>query len=109
MQELFDDISTLLEREMGAEEAFYYGSLIHLVFVHIHPFADGNGRSARLLEKWFVASKLGKDFWKLSSEHFYKEHRDEYYQNINLGVNYYELNYEKSLPFLLMLPTSLIS
>ncbi|WP_220392957.1 Fic family protein [Chitinophaga lutea] len=34
--------------------------MIHLVFVKIHPRADGNGRSARLLEKWFLAVKLGK-------------------------------------------------
>ncbi len=108
MWELFADIIALLESDISSEEVFYYASLVHLVFIHIHPFADGNGRSARLLEKWFLATKLGKDFWKLSSEHFYKEHRDTYYQNINLWVNYYELDYEKSLPFLFMLPGSLI-
>ncbi|MBL0098191.1 MAG: Fic family protein [Bacteroidetes bacterium] len=34
--------------------------MIHLVFVKIHPLNDGNGRSARLIEKWFLAQKLGK-------------------------------------------------
>ena len=84
MSELFTDIDILLEKNLSPREVFYYASLIHLVFVHIHPFADGNGRSARLLEKWFIASKLGHEFWKLSSEKYYKEHRGQYYQNINL-------------------------
>lgn len=107
MKELFADIYELLESKLSEIEVFYYASLIHLRFVHIHPFTDGNGRSARLLEKWFLTSKLGKDFWKLSSEQYYKEHRSEYYKNINLWVNYYELDYGKSLPFLLMLPASI--
>lgn len=104
MHELFADITSLLEKELTAEEIFYYASLIHLIFVHIHPFADGNGRSARLLEKWFITSKLWDDFWKLPSEEYYKNHRARYYENISIGVNYYELNYDKSLEFLLMLP-----
>ena len=107
MQEFFEEISALLSTELTIEEAFYFASLIHLKFVHIHPFQDGNGRAARLLEKWFITQKLGVAFWKIPSEKYYKEHQSAYYQNINLGVNFYLLNYDKSLPFLLMLPESL--
>jgi len=38
-------------------EVFYYVSLVHLAFVKIHRFIDGNGRIGWLLEKWFLASK----------------------------------------------------
>lgn len=107
MSELFIDIATLIENTLSTEEIFYYASLIHLFFVHIHPFADGNGRSARLLEKWFLATKLGKEYWKISSEYYYKENRNEYYKNLNLWVNYYELDYDRCIPFLLMLSKSL--
>lgn len=107
MQKLFDDISLLLNSELTNQEIFYYASFIHLIFVHIHPFADWNWRCARLLEKWFLVSKLWKDFWKFESEKFYKENRQIYYENINLWVNYYELNYDNSLNFLLMLKESL--
>ena len=86
---------------------FYFASLIHLIFVHIHPFRDGNGRAARLIEKWFIAEKLGSKFWIMQSEKYYKEHQQEYYEKINLGVNYYELNYDNCLPFLIMLPECL--
>jgi Fic family protein len=107
MTEFFIDLGTLLEKDLKKSEVFYFASLIHLKFAHIHPFRDGNGRAARLLEKWFLTEKIGKDFWKLSSEKFYKEHQADYYNNINLGVNYYELNYDKCMPFLMMLPKSL--
>jgi Fic family protein len=107
MSEFFEDVKTLLNQNLSHSETFYFASLIHLKFAHIHPFRDGNGRAARLLEKWFLATKLGSDFWKISSEKYYKEHQMEYYSNINLGVNYYELNYSKCIPFLLMLPKSL--
>ncbi|WP_394370742.1 Fic family protein [Pedobacter endophyticus] len=83
--------------------------LIHLRFAHIHPFRDGNGRAARLLEKWFLAQKLGIELWKIPSEKYYKEHQPEYYKNINLGVNFYELNYDNCLPIITMLPNSLTS
>lgn len=103
MNELFEDIQSLLERALSIEELFYHASLIHLKFVHIHPFSDGNGRTARLLEIWFLSSKINSRAWKIQPEKYYKENLFAYYDNINLGVNYYELNYEKCLPFLMML------
>lgn len=106
MHEFFDDISELLIADLTIEEIFYHASMIHLVFVHIHPFADGNGRAARLLEKWFLAKNIGEMAWGIQSEKYYKEYQSNYYDNINLGVNYYELNYDKCLPFLNMLVDS---
>ncbi|MDR2540799.1 MAG: Fic family protein [Candidatus Peribacteria bacterium] len=106
MQELFADMTELLERKLTATEIFYYASQLHLIFVQIHPFADGNGRSARLLEKRFITEKLGKEFWKLESERRYREHRPEYYTNLHMGVNWYLIDYSKSLPFLLILTKS---
>lgn len=106
MNQLFCDIDTLLGQDMTVLDVFYYAAYIHLVFAHIHPFHDGNGRSARLLEKWFITMKLWREYWKIPSEELYKINRSEYYKNLNLWVNYYELDYEKALPFLLLLPKS---
>lgn len=108
MKDFFKTISVLLEKELSIEEAFYFGSMAHLKLAHIHPFADGNGRAARLLEKWFLAEKLDEKAWLIQSEKYYKEHLKQYYKNINLGVNYYELNYDQCLPFLLMLTKTLL-
>ena len=107
MKTFFQDIESLLKQDTSVAEAFYFASLVHLKFAHIHPFMDGNGRAARLVEKWFLSEKIGKHLWKIPSEKYYWDHCDEYYANINLGVNYYELNYDLCLPFLAMLPNSL--
>ena len=102
-------LSALLEKKMSCEEVFYYAALIHLVFVKIHPFNDGNGRTGRLLEKWFLASKLGEKAWYISSERYYYQHLQSYYNNLaRIGLFYDELNYDKAVPFLLMLPNALI-
>ena len=108
MKKFYKDVEILLNREMSIEESFFYASLIHLVFVKIHPWDDGNGRSARLYEKWFLAQKLGGKAWFLQSEKMYYHQHQEYYKNIRLsGMEYPELDYGKALPFLLMLPGAL--
>ena len=107
IKKLFDDIEYLNKCDLRVEEVFYYASLIHLKLAHIHPFMDGNGRAARLAEKWFLSLKTGVIAWKIRSEKYYFENRSKYYENINLGQNYYELNYRKSFPFLEMLSNSI--
>lgn len=108
MQKLYNDIATLTTEDLSIAEVFFFASMVHLVFVKIHPWNDGNGRSARLIEKWFLAQKLGAKAWFIQSEkHYYGQHQT-YYRNIRiLGLEYPELDYSKALPFLLMLPESL--
>jgi Fic family protein len=108
LEKLFADISILLKAKLTTAEVFYYAAYIHLVFVNIHPFVDGNGRATRLIEKWFLAKMLGENAWCITSEKNYWDNRPTYYKNLQIGVNYYEVQYERSVPFLLMLPNSLI-
>ncbi|MEK6616283.1 MAG: Fic family protein [Bacteroidota bacterium] len=107
LYKLVNDINVLLNEKISMDEVFYFASMIHLIFVNIHPFVDGNGRATRLLEKWFLASKLGKKAWNIESEKNYFLNRSNYYRNLKLGGNYYVINYDLSLPFLLLLPESL--
>ena len=109
MNKFYKDIQQLLNQELSIGEVFFYAAMIHLVFVKIHPWNDGNGRSARLLEKWFLAQKLGFKAWFVDSERFYYNHHQTYYNNLRiLGIEYPELDYSKARPVLLMLPQSLI-
>ncbi|MCC6411340.1 MAG: Fic family protein [Saprospiraceae bacterium] len=108
LQKLYADIEVLLNADLSIKEVFYFAASIHLVFVKIHPFIDGNGRTARLLEKWFLGEKLGTKAWFVQSEKNYYEHHQTYYNNLRaLGLEYPELDYKKALPFLLMLPGAL--
>jgi Fic family protein len=107
MAVFFSDIQKFLKETLTEEEVLYFAAFIHLRFVHIHPFRDGNGRAARLLEKWFIAEKLGKQFWKIPSEKYYKDNHTQYYSSIHLGVNFYTLNYDRCVDFLTMLPNCL--
>lgn len=108
MERFQSELDLLRNEDMEAELVFFYAALIHLVFVKIHPMNDGNGRLARLLEKWFISEKLGEKAWFLQSEKMYYQHHKAYYNNIRkLGWEFETLDYKKALDFLLMLPQSL--
>lgn len=107
VNKLFTDIQVLRKRTLTIDETFYYAALIHLVFAKIHPFGDGNGRLARLLEKWFLADKLGANAWFIQSERNYQRKRVSYYRDIDIGPSYAENNYDYCVDFLLMLPWAL--
>jgi Fic family protein len=105
MNKLRADIAELKKNKLSIEEIFYYASFIHLVFVNIHPFNDGNGRAGRLLEKWFLAEHFGEKAWYIKSERYYYHHVNDYYKNLNqLGMFYEKINYAKANAFLQMLP-----
>ncbi|MDD4531366.1 MAG: Fic family protein [Candidatus Pacebacteria bacterium] len=64
--------------------------IVHQEMVAIHPFADGNGRTARAMAT-LILYKRGYDFRKLFAlEDYYNEDRPSYYEAINLGKNYEE-------------------
>jgi len=108
LEKLFADLAQLLKMDLTLPEVFYFAAMLHLVFVKIHPFDDGNGRCARLLEKWFLAEKLGEKGWLIQSEKNYYLKHQLYYTNIRLlGLEYAALDHGAALPFLLMLPNAL--
>jgi filamentation induced by cAMP protein fic len=107
MARLFEDITILLDKEQNLTDSFYYASMLHLCLVQIHPFADGNGRMARLLEKWFLAETIGGRAWLIPSEKLYHKRINQYYKNVHIGATYDTILYQNALPFLLMLPMAL--
>ena len=103
MNRLILDLQLLLNANLSNKETFFYASVIHLVFVKIHPFQDGNGRMARLLEKWFLVSKLGEKAVAVGLEKNYHRNLNSYYQNIKkLGLEYNDLDYSNGLDFIQM-------
>ena len=107
MDELMKEVASLVQLKLSIEQAFYYAAYLHLVFAKIHPFIDGNGRCARLLEKWFLASQIGEIAWSIGSEGYYIRNLDAYYENLAaIGPDWGASQWERSVPFLLMLARS---
>jgi len=107
-QKLFIDIEFLKKSDLSTLEAFFFAAQIHLVFLKIHPLQDGNGRTARLIEKWFLREKFGTKSTSIELEKNYYLNKAKYYNNIRaIGLEYDYLDYSKSLNFLLMTVLSL--
>ena len=105
---LFNDIELLIGEDLEIIETFYYAAIIHLIFLKIHPLQDGNGRTARLIEKWFLIEKLGDKAVSIELEKNYYVNKQNYYNNIRrIGLDYEMIDYTKGLDFLLMTINSL--
>jgi Fic family protein len=87
MEELLDWI---LENENRIDPLILAG-IFHKQFVIIHPFVDGNGRTARLATKVLMA-KMGLDTFNLFSfENYYNQNVSKYFQEVGLLGNYYDI------------------
>jgi len=78
-------------------------ALVHLYFVHVHPFDDGNGRSARALSNLYL-EKNGFDFINLlSPSDYFDHHKSVYYRSIQAAeahgydATYFVLYYLEAL------------
>ena len=78
---LMTDLFDWMEREQKTVHPLILSSVFHYEFVFIHPFADGNGRMARL---WHTAilSKWKPVFVYIPIESQIEKFQDEYYEAI---------------------------
>lgn len=57
-------------------------AFVHLYFVHVHPFDDGNGRSARALSNLYLMKQDYQFINFLAPSDYFDHHRNEYYRAI---------------------------
>lgn len=65
--------------------------IFHKQFVIIHPFVDGNGRTARLLTKLLLARMGLNTFNLFSFENYYNRNVTKYFEYVGVKGNYYEI------------------
>ncbi|HXR60890.1 MAG TPA: Fic family protein [Solirubrobacterales bacterium] len=83
-----------LERKLGSESPFLLAGVMHYGITDIHPFADGNGRVARLFQVALLMKEGVLPGRMFSFERFYAENPDAYYaalgsvreQTFNMGA-----------------------
>ncbi len=79
--ELIDDLFTWMKQSSSIVHPLIMGAVFHYQFVFIHPFADGNGRMARLWHT-VILSKWRKEFEYIPLESQIEKYQQEYYGSI---------------------------
>lgn len=83
-----DLIKWLKESEAQNINPVIVAGIVHQEIAAIHPFSDGNGRTARAMAT-LVLYQREYDFRRLFAlEDYYNKDRKKYYEAINVGKNY---------------------
>jgi len=82
---LADLLEWLKKAKLESIQPIIIAGILHLEFVSIHPFTDGNGRVTRLLTQ-LLLYRLNWDFRKiLVLEDYYNQNRQDYYNALHFG------------------------
>jgi len=71
------------ERGQTFKESIIHAVVSHVYIAWIHPFGDGNGRTARLIEFYIMLRAGNPDFASHLLSNFYNETRSEYYYHLD--------------------------
>lgn len=71
------------EKGQSFAEIVIQSIVSHVYIAWIHPFSDGNGRTARLLEFYILLRAGNPDFASHILSNFYNETRPEYYAHLD--------------------------
>jgi Fic family protein len=88
---LIAELEDYVEAQKGTQDPILLAGLFHKQFVVIHPFMDGNGRTARLATQVLLAG-MGLNFYSLLSfENYYNQNVTRYFKTVGMYGNYYDL------------------
>lgn len=95
---LLDRLCSVLNRNFTLGDRWEYATgllkaiISHIYIAWIHPFGDGNGRTARLVEvKFCAASGIPKPACQILSN-FYNKTRTEYYRQLDIASKTKDIN-----------------
>ena len=89
--ELINGLLDFVIKNKGVVDPLIIAGVFHKQFVIIHPFMDGNGRTARICTKVILAD-MGLDTFNLFSfENYYNKNVTNYFNNVGVTGNYYDI------------------
>jgi len=91
VRKLMDDLMEFILKNRNQLDPLILAGVFHKQFVIIHPFIDGNGRTARLATKVLLADMGLNTFNLFSFENYYNQNVSKYFENVGIRGNYYEL------------------
>jgi len=92
VKRLMTELMEFIDKSIGKIDPIILAALFHRQYVIIHPFMDGNGRTARLLTT-AILGKAGLDLFEIFSfENYYNQHITRYFKAVGLEGDYYDLN-----------------
>jgi len=94
VQDLVAEIIKFVSEYKNKLDPLIVAGIFHKQFVIIHPFIDGNGRTARLLTKVLLANMGLNTFNLFSFENYYNQNVSKYFKNVGVIGNYYDLKDE---------------
>jgi len=87
---LLDDLLAFISHNKDAIDPLILAGIFHKQFVIIHPFIDGNGRTARLATKVLLAAMGLNTFNLFSFENYYNRNVGKYFEKVGTRGNYYD-------------------
>lgn len=91
VKKLMEDLIDYVEKNNKTVDPLIVAGIFHKQFVLIHPFLDGNGRTARLATKIIMANMGLNTFSLFSFENYYNNNVTKYFQKVGEFGNYYEV------------------
>ncbi|PIU24029.1 hypothetical protein COT12_03210 [Candidatus Berkelbacteria bacterium CG08_land_8_20_14_0_20_39_8] len=91
VKSLLDDLIKYITSNKNQIDPLILAGIFHKQFVTIHPFIDGNGRTARLITKVLLADMGLSTFNLFSFENYYNQNVSKYFENVGIRGNYYDL------------------
>lgn len=88
---LMSELIKFIQKNKDNIDPLIIAGIFHKQFVIIHPFMDGNGRTARLVNKALLAD-MGLDTFSLFSfENYYNHNVSNYFKQVGAFGNYYDI------------------
>lgn len=88
---LIIDLVNYITGNKGSVDSLILAGIFHKQFVIIHPFMDGNGRTARLATKTLLVDLGLNTFNLFSFENYYNRNVTNYFNNVGASGNYYDI------------------